>query len=219
MSTIVEATLPADQFALAHTLQATTNVEIEIVRVVETSTEQAMPYMWISADDLDDLPEILDDDPSTENVEILTELTEEFLVRMEWVTQIRIIMYIILEENATILNARGHDEQWEFRILFPEHDSISTTSDFCDEYDIGMSFDRIYELSESARRGRHGLTETQYETLRSAYESGYYSVPREASLTDLAEQRSVSHQALSERIRRGHQELIAATLSPSDTEN
>lgn len=212
MSTIVEAVLPAEQFALQETLMTGDEVEFEIVRVVETGADRAMPYMWASATDMSALPDLLEEDPSTENVEILTELEDEYLVRMDWVAHIRVILYIILEEDATIMDAYGHDRQWEFRILFPEHDSVSTTHEFCDEYDIGLQFESIYELSESVRRGRYGLTEDQYETLLDAYESGYYDVPRDSTLTDLAEERPVSHQALSERIRRGHRELIETTL-------
>lgn len=218
MSTIVEAVLPADQFALNHTLQAGEDVEFEVVRVVETGTERAMPYLWASAEDLDDLADHLEADPSTENVEVLNELEEEYLVRMEWIAHIRVILYIILEENASILDAYGHDGQWQFRILFPEHDSVSTTHDFCEEYDIGLRFEGIYELSDSIRRGKYGLTEDQYETLQAAFREGYYDIPRKTNLTELAEERGVSHQALSERIRRGHSELIRTTLRP-DTED
>ncbi|WP_424016415.1 helix-turn-helix domain-containing protein [Halorientalis pallida] len=218
MSTIVEATIPAAEFALHRTLEEGEDVEFEVVRVVEDGTDRAMPFLWASADDLDELPDLLKADPSTQNVELLTELEDESLVRMEWVAHIRVILYILLEENASILSAYGKGREWQFRILFPEHDSVSTTHEFCDEYDIDLTFDSIYELSESLRRGKYGLTEDQYEALLDAYEAGYYDIPREASLTDLAEDREISHQALSERIRRGHGELIETTLRPDPDE-
>lgn len=218
MSTIVEATIPAEEFALQRTLEAGTGVEFEVVRVVEDGTDRVMPFLWASADEMDELPDLLEADPSTRNVETLTELDDELLVRMEWIAHIRVILYIMLEEDASILSAYGKGREWQFRILFPEHDSVSTTHDFCAEYDIDLTFEGIYELSESLRRGKYGLTEDQYETLLSAYEAGYYEIPRDTSLTDLAEDREISHQALSERIRRGHGELIETALRPDPDE-
>ncbi|AQL42141.1 DNA-binding protein [Halorientalis sp. IM1011] len=219
MSTIVEAAIPAEEFALHQTLEEGEGVEFEVVRVVEDGTDRAMPFLWATADDLAELSDLLQADPSTQNVETLTELDDELLVRMEWIAHIRVILYIILEENASILSAYGKGREWQFRILFPEHDSVSTTHDFCEEYDIDLTFDSIYELSESIRRGRYGLTEDQYETLLEAYEAGYYDIPRKTDLTDLAEDREISHQALSERIRRGHSELIETTLRPDPTDH
>ncbi len=49
-----------------------------------------------------------------------------------------------------------------------------------------------------------------------ALEHGYYDVPREASLTDLAERLDVSHQALSERLRRGHGNLVKHALGANE---
>ncbi|ODR82855.1 DNA-binding protein [Haladaptatus sp. W1] len=59
---------------------------------------------------------------------------------------------------------------------------------------------------------QHELTEQQHETLRSAMEWGYYEIPRRATATDLAEELGVSHQAISERLRRGHRCLVERGL-------
>ncbi|EFW93068.1 DNA binding domain-containing protein [Haladaptatus paucihalophilus DX253] len=54
----------------------------------------------------------------------------------------------------------------------------------------------------------HERTEQQHETLRSAMDRGYYEIPRRMTTTDLAEELGVSHQAVSERLRRGHRCLV-----------
>ena len=43
-------------------------------------------------------------------------------------------------------------------------------------------------------------------------EVGYFDVPREAKLGDIADRLDVSHQALSERLRRGHANLVQETI-------
>lgn len=214
MSTIVGATLPAAEFALQETLEHIAGAEFEIVRMAAPGTSRVMPLLWATADDFESLPETLEKDPSTENVETLSTLEQEYLLRMDWTAHIRVIHYILIEERATILHARGRNGEWQFRILFPEHDSVAATYEFCLEYDIGIQVDRIYRLSESSRMHQFGLTTSQYETLISAYNAGYYEIPRKANLEELANRLGVSHQALSERLRRGHRTLITNALEP-----
>jgi predicted DNA binding protein len=211
---MVEATLAAEQFALYETLTQYPTAEFDILRLVANGTGRAMPFVWAAGDDLEGLPAAMNDDPSTEDVEVVTEFDDEYLLRMEWMAHTRVIHYILIEEDATIIDATGKNGTWQFRILFPEHDSVSTTYDFCDEYGIDLEFKRIYQLSDSFRRGQYGLSESQYETIVRAHQEGYYDVPRAVNLQELANRLDVSHQALSERVRRGHETLIANTLRP-----
>lgn len=60
--------------------------------------------------------------------------------------------------------------------------------------------------------GQFGLTSKQYEALTTAYERGYYQVPRETDLQKLAEELDISHQALSERLRRATMIFIGEAL-------
>lgn len=214
MSTIIEATIPAEQFALHKTLNSHPSAEFDIVQLALNGTDQTMPFVWAKGEDLDGLVESIEEDPTTENTEVVAELDDECLLRMEWMAHIRVILYILSEEDATILDATGKNEAWQFRILFPEHDSVSATHDFCESYDIDLEFERIYQLSDSPQRGQFGLSEGQYETIVQAYQDGYYSVPRAVNLQRLADHLDVSHQALSERIRRGHATLIENSLNP-----
>ncbi|PSP50724.1 hypothetical protein BRC67_09015 [Halobacteriales archaeon QH_3_68_24] len=67
-------------------------------------------------------------------------------------------------------------------------------------------------LDERASPGGVRLTDTQFATLETALESGYYRVPREQTIEELATELDVSHQALSERLRRGHRTLVETVL-------
>ena len=215
MATITRASIPAAQFALHDTLESVPGAEFEILQLVADRQDRVMPFLWATADDPDELPEALQADPSTENVEVLAEMDEEYLFRLEWTTHTRMILHVIVEEEGTILEGTGKDGRWRFEILFPAHDAVSSTYEFCEEYGIDLDLEQISRLADSFRRGRYGLTESQYETITRAYEGGYYSVPRGKNLEDLAEELGVSHQALSERLRRGHETLIQNGLRPS----
>ena len=207
MTTITRATIPADEFALHHTLESVPGAEFDIVRLVADRQDRVMPFLWARADEPDRLPAALEEDPSTENVEMLADVGGEYLFRLEWTTHIRVILHVIVEEEGTVLEGTGKDDQWRFRILFPEHDSVSSTYEFCEEYGVDLDLEQISQLTDSFRRGQFGLTESQFETISQAYEGGYYSVPRRMNLEELAEELDVSHQALIENALRPKTEL------------
>ncbi len=77
----------------------------------------------------------------------------------------------------------------------------------------GFSFDveSIREM-KGELAGRFGLTTEQFEALTTAAEQGLFEVPREVTLEEPAEQQGVSHQALSERIRRATDTLVEDAL-------
>jgi predicted DNA binding protein len=76
---------------------------------------------------------------------------------------------------------------------------------------VAFEVERIREL-EGKPAGRYGLSEGQYNALTTAATYGYYDIPRDADLQAVAEELDVSHQALSERLRRGMLALIEDTL-------
>ncbi|MDS0282761.1 helix-turn-helix domain-containing protein [Haloarcula onubensis] len=53
-----------------------------------------------------------------------------------------------------------------------------------------------------------GLTDRQHEALRTAYELGYFDIPRRASLEDVAAELDIAASSASERLRRAQTELI-----------
>lgn len=214
MSTIVELTVPADQFALQQTLERVPEAEFDVVRMTASGTESVMPFIWATADDLDALHHALEDDPSTTSVEVLGELEDQSLLRMDWRAKVRVFVCILLEEDATIVEATAEHGRWYFRVLFPKRDSVSAANESCQKYDIDLQVERVNELTDSFHQGQFGLSDAQFEAIVRAYETGYYRVPRQSNLEELANQMGVSHQALSERLRRGHERLIQNGLRP-----
>ncbi|WP_233203976.1 helix-turn-helix domain-containing protein [Halegenticoccus soli] len=213
--TISEIEIPADEFALQQTLAAIDDVAFEIERVVAHEPDRVMPFVWVSGADGDAIASALESDPSVENLQLLADLGDERLYRMDWVDKIQTLIRILVDEEGTILAASGSEDRWTLRALFPDRGALSQTHDFC--RDAGISFDvrRVYHLDDG-REGRFGLTEEQQEALTRAFEGGYYDVPRRRSLTELAGELGVSHQALSERLRRGHGNLIQNAIVIGD---
>jgi predicted DNA binding protein len=212
MSTIAEVSLPAAEFALYETLETVPDVQFEIERVVAHESERVMPFVWATGEvERERLDEALSADPSVESVTELATFDEEWLYRMEWVADIRIVLHVLLDQDGTILNADGRNGVWHLRILFPDRESLSATYEFCEGEGLSMTIERVYELGGESR-DRYGLTELQHETLVAAVEAGYFDIPQQSTLDDLAEDLDITHQALSERLHRGHKTLIENAL-------
>ena len=209
MSTIAELTIPAQEFALRETLEAAPDLDVEIERVVAYDPDHVMPYVWFAGDEsmLAAVDDALEDDPSVDDCELLTDLDDERLYRMNWVDDVTVILHLLTEEQATVLDAEVEDRQWRFRVLFPERESLSSTYEFATDRGLTIDIRKIHRL-EDDRRGRYGLTDAQYETLVAALEHGYYEIPREMDMEALSDELGVSHQALSERLRRAHLTLV-----------
>jgi len=212
MGTVVDATVPTDQFALSDTFEAIPEAEFETIRVVAQQEGYVIPFLWASAPDMEELHRALEEDATTDDVQCLVEQDDRRLYQIKWQSRIRVIIYILGIEKGTLLGAEGTDGRWELRVLFPDHDSVSSTYEFCREYGIDLSIRRVKGIGESIDRSEEGLTKEQYEALAAGFESDYYRVPREQSQEELADELDISHQALSERLRRGHRALIEQTL-------
>lgn len=211
MATIAEFAIPIEQFALQATLEECPDLEFEIDRVVAGDTGTVTPFVWVSGDGLTELPSALEADPSVEDVELLTEREEEHFYQLEWIDKARIVSYMLSECDATVQRALAARDAWELRVLFPDHAQVSKVGDFAHEQELGLELKRVYSVDD-ARRVRFNLTENQNEALIEAYSHGYYKVPREQDATELANALGISHQALSERLRRGTENLVENAL-------
>jgi len=212
MCTTVDASVPADRFALAETFDAVADAEFESVRVAAHPPERPMPLLWGSAADRNALSAALAADSSTANVQQLASRDERCLYRVDWDAAIETVLEVLVDGGGTVLGTKGTGGRWAIQLLFPDHDSVSTTFDACAAAGVDLSIRRVNGVTDSIGRGGLGLSADQHEALRAAFETDYYAVPRGMTLEGLAGELDVSHQALSERLRRGHRNLIANTL-------
>lgn len=209
--TIVRGYVPADEFALEETLTTLEGVEFECERIITSGDEAVMPLLWVRGADENAVEQAFEDDSTVENVDLLSSFGDEQLYRMDWIKRIQLVLQILTNSEATIMDAYGTDGQWYLRILYPTRDALSQTTEFGEEHGLTFTIETIRQM-EGSPEGRYGLTSAQHEALAQAVEHGYYEVPRENNLEDIAADLDISHQALSERMRRATQALIEDTI-------
>lgn len=211
MPTIVSGTVPASDLALSHSLEALPKLRFELERIVTSGDEALMPMLWARGTARQEVEETLESDPTVDNVELLGDFEDEWLFRMEWIGHVDLIVQMLTNSEATILDAVGHQDRWKLRVLYPRRSLFSKTHEFCEAHGISFDVTSIRELDEDPA-GRYGLTSAQYEVLAEASRRGYFKIPREISLEELAEELDVSHQAASERLRRATDALVEDAL-------
>jgi predicted DNA binding protein len=212
MSVLSELTVPANEFVLADTLTTAPEIQIEIKRVV-AGTEHVTPYFWAYDGDFDTFEEGLRNDQTIRDILTLEEDgNDERLYRVMWQSEKPNLLTAASDAKATVLEAVSHGEAWELKILFPNRDALSEFHDYCLSNDFSFHLDRVYHAENPQERAVYEVTDVQQEALVAAYDADYFDVPRDTTLTELADQLDISRNALSARLRRGQRNLLSNTL-------
>lgn len=211
MSVIVDITVPAEDFALGRSLQPTEEgARCELERMVPT-TDQIVPYFWVYDTDAEALEATLSADESVLEVKLLDQHDDQALFRIAWPADVNGLVQTLNQHEAVILEAVGTTKRWEFQLRFPDSVDTSAFRADCKQAGVRLDLQRLYH-PDDPQTDRSALTPTQRETLLSALEAGYFSIPRRITTEELADQMGISDQALNERLRRGHANVLTSLL-------
>ncbi|KAA9399057.1 DNA-binding protein [Haloarcula sp. CBA1130] len=100
---------------------------------------------------------------------------------------------------------------WQQMGWFADRAAFTEFTSFWQQ-NAGFGLDRLTRETEPKPPG-NGLTDRQLEALRTAYEMGYFEIPRRASLEAVAQELDISASSLSERLRRAQTQLIQETVA------
>jgi hypothetical protein len=213
---IVEFDIDSD--VLSHALQRTAEMVVVVDRLNGSDAIPLRNLFWASGGDFEAFEAALDDDPTITAFTCLVEEAEARLYRIQYAEDVpEVDAYrAAVELDGSVLHAENDGSGWVVRMRFPSRDAVSAFCERCwaAEFDLGIR--AVYDQHERAPKSRYGLTTPQYETLITALEGGYFSIPRGAALEDVADELGVSSQAASERLRRGMKTLVTNTLATLD---
>lgn len=193
----------------------------------------AVPEMRVSGDDVvleDDYPRkcvftahggsfdefetALDEDPTVAEYTVLTKLekTTHYIVTYDMAMEAQGIYHVAVEQDIVYLTFEMQDGEYFVRVRVPHREALATLREYCRANDIPFRLKRIYEEGPSAAGG-YGLTDAQRTALQRAYELGYFDSPRTVTLDVIGDDLGISRQAVANRLRRGHNRLIEATIA------
>lgn len=210
MAAIIQLRVPATGMTLGATVASVPGVAMEVEQFANDADGARRPLVWIQAESFDDVDDALAGDPTVAEHSAVSEVGDRRLYELAWTDPEGSVFATLGEFGGHPRSAVLSGDEWAIEVLFPTREQLSRMYDSRANDGIGMTVDSIYELSDSTPV--QALTDSQRRTLESALSGGYYEIPRETSLTDLSDEIGVSHQALSERLRRAHKHLVSTAL-------
>lgn len=214
-STIAEVTVPSEAFELGRILRVEGQTQITLETMVPLGGGSTL-FVRIRNDARESFRRSVRDHSAVERIQAVNSHENETLYALEWKLSEGSLLETIIELEAVLLNATGTADAWKFELRFPAHEALSEFQAYSVEEGLPLRIERIYSPTSPEAGPWYGLTGPQNETLTSAVENGYYSLPREISTQELAETFDISDQAVTERLRRGLSTLVENTLLVDD---
>ncbi|WP_255148648.1 helix-turn-helix domain-containing protein [Halorarius halobius] len=214
MSIIVGYAVRSGALVLAETL-AQVDATLEIERTVATDPDHPTMFLWVEGG-VDAFDAAARDDPTVTNLEVLSEVDGQRLYSMQITEATEIVLYPAWADlGAERLQAYHADGWWHARSRFPDRASFATYREFLENHGVEFRLKHLHQGTKTTGEPAH-LTPQQRETLRLAYERGYFEIPRAVTTAELAAALDISDQAVSERLRRGYARLIESALRVDD---
>lgn len=212
MSVVAQFTIPATQFVLGELLEVGSGPKIRLESVIPTG-DSVVPYFWVRNEHADAVQVALEESEFVDEVTTVDILESETLFRVVWANDVDGLFGLIRDTDAALLEAEGLGDDWVFRMRFSERESLSEFYQACIEKGFTPDLEEVNSPFNSADTSSFGVSGPQKEVLLAALEKGYFDVPREINLTDLADHLNISDTAASQRIRRGMNTLLSGTLA------
>lgn len=209
--TLVRFGIAVEGFALHDTLATLPDAEFECDRTVQTPDRAVMPLVWARGVDRSELEPALDADSSVQQATLVEDCGDEMLYRMEWASRLRVLALALSTGDSLFRDAHGTRNGWTLQVLYSSRSRLSDVSDLCESLDVEISIESIRQLADG-HENEYGLTDVQMEALAMAHEMGYFEVPRATDLDAVAAELGLTHQSLSERLRRAHDALVQNTI-------
>lgn len=211
MSVQAAVSVPARDFLLGETLKDGADVELRVNVVIPTG-EAAIPYLWVSNIPADQVERTLSSDPDVRVVDVVERNGDIALAKVRWRSVSAQLLELLVESNAILAEAMGNEGSWSLSLRFPDQEGLAEFYQRCTDRGITMTIESVDTNSWDGGRSNLPLTDLQKEALRTAFETGYFEVPRDGTLVDLAEELGISDSAVSQRLRRGIASLVETTV-------
>ncbi|WP_331236471.1 helix-turn-helix domain-containing protein [Natronorarus salvus] len=214
MVTIVELRFPASQTLFAEAVERDPSIEMELEQVVQAT---GLPIR-VRGVQKRDVEAALDATARIEGYDLISDDTQEWLYSVRCEEGRPRVLGWIVETGGTVLSATLSGGTWSVRLRYTLHADVERTVELLRENGIEIDIGSIRSVSEEDIPAV-GLTPEQYEALSLAVEYGYFEIPRRTSLEELSNHLDISHQSLSERLRRAQKGLLNTNLTRADADS
>lgn len=206
---ITDISVPAGAFALGRLLEDYAAVELELERVVPTQ-HGIIPLLWVKGIDPAPVRETLVADPIVDEARILTETGGRTLLEVHWSPDVDSVVQPIIETDARLLLAQGTADKWDLRLQFNSREDLVRFRELARDHGVELHLKRLF--NPTWPEPGQDLTPEQKDVILTAFENGYFEVPREKTLTEIADLIGISANSASQRLRRGLSKVVREML-------
>lgn len=204
---------------LEHTFEVLPDLELSLEEVHSAGSgdeSATVFYHWASGVDFEAFEAAMDADPHCDTLSPISTVGDRRLYRITASEEgSRVILYpVVAKSDIVVLDSTLTRDGLRSRVRIPSREALAAFKETCQEQSLWFSLNRLYREQPGGRD--YGVTDSQREALLAALEGGYFEVPRETTLRELASAFEVSDQALSARLRRGQAQLLRQTLATDD---
>lgn len=212
MSIFGEFRVPPRALALSETFESEPGAVVQIDRVVASDMNSLTPYFIVSGVSNEAFEAAASSDESIESLQQIQDAETGTMYRGRWADHVESLAREYTSEGTSILKARGNVSGWVLRVRFDGRTQIGEFTSHLRDH--GFSFDlvRLHEMTSSQTGSQFGLTPKQQDALVTAWQMGYFDLPREASMEAVADELDITPQSLSDRLRRAQKTLIGDAL-------
>ena len=177
MSVITEFRVPSADFELGRILdvEGITSIELENLVPIGGAT---VPLFWIHNSTRQSFLESVQRHPAVTSAAEVDVFDDRTLFTLDWDANHDHLFEGISESEGQLLNAIGTPDTWEFELRFPDHDALSEFRTHCEDAQILLEVQRVYNPTKPDAGPWYGLTELQREAIMLAAQTGYYDIPR-----------------------------------------
>lgn len=212
MERIVSFEVNPEHFVFSEILEDYPDVRMRFDRAVPTETD-LMEYLWMANVPAEEFGDAIRSSSETEEVEVLGGFENWTMCRIRWraTEHLPPLFESVVEADAIVRSIRTVGGQWHFSLQFRSNDAVSAFRDRCLGNAVPL---QVTEIREAPATGTTVLTERQHEILDLALDRGYYEVPRQTTLEELADELDVGLAAVSEGLRRAEERIIRSYFYP-----
>ncbi|MFD1513587.1 helix-turn-helix domain-containing protein [Halomarina rubra] len=201
--TVAELRFEATDLALGPSFERHADLRVRVERVAASRPGAPLTFAWVGG--VADPTEALSADPTVSLRSVLADRSDESLCELGYGDHVSLVVDVVASRSGTVLAAMARNGEWSLRVRYPSRERLADSVETLARFDVEAELAQIGGRSGSPVGD---LTDKQRETVATAYERGYFEIPRRVSLEELAEELDVTHQALSERLRRAEQVLL-----------
>lgn len=212
MGLLAELVVPTDAFVLHEAVEATPSLGLEFERVVPT-TESTAEYLWAQTEGTGGLVSTLEADPSVDALESVVTAEKRRLFRVEWDPSVPPLFERLESGDETLVRGelRSGSAEWTLSFRFDSRDALEDFRGYCRRRGVDFRLVRLTDEFFTHSTG-YDVSPKQREAMVVAHAKGYFDIPRETTLSAVADALDISTRAASERLRRGQSNLLENTL-------